>query len=214
MNTSCVPHSTRYNTNARILTQRDRTWRASVRTPRRNSRHECRDPITTLQHETRHADERAHGTSTLKAARSHETRTWREYQGSVTKPWITLDWSDRTLTLPPQKVTRDTKNKTETWQHKNMTTQRLTHNNRPDKNNQNTETKRGGREGGKPSQCQQGSKAGPGRDGRVEPGRPRQSRSPGKEPGWSRRDGPGRIRPNRDPGGWPGRGRRDRPGWL
>ncbi len=27
-----------------------------------------------------------------------KTRTWWEYQGSVTKPWITLDRSDRTLT--------------------------------------------------------------------------------------------------------------------
>ncbi len=125
--TSCVPHSTRYNTNARSrkkhelhATQQntrgqecavpseletahshnDRKWSASVRTPSRdrNSRHECWDPNTTLQHETRHADERAHGSSTLEAACSHETRTWRECQGSVTKPWITLDRSDRTLT--------------------------------------------------------------------------------------------------------------------
>ncbi len=93
--TSCVPHSTRYNTNARKLTQTDRTWSASVRTPscNRNSRHECRDPNTTLQHETRHADERAHGSSTLEAARSHETRTWQEYQGSVTfshSHWLLL----------------------------------------------------------------------------------------------------------------------------
>ncbi len=80
--TSCVPHSTRYNTNARTLTQRDRTWSVSVRTPSRNrsSKHECRDPNTTLQHETRHADERAHGSSTLEAACSYETQTWREYQ--------------------------------------------------------------------------------------------------------------------------------------
>ncbi len=92
-----------------------------------------------------------------------------------------------------------------------MTTQRLTHNNRPDKNNQNTETKRRGREGGKPSQCQQGSSAGPGRDGRVEPVRLTQSRDPGREPGWSRRDGPWGIRPNRNPGGWPWR---DEPGRI
>ncbi len=65
----------------------------------RNSRHECQDPNTTLQHETRHADKRAHGSSTLEAARSHETRTRRECQGSVTKPWITLDRSDRTQTF-------------------------------------------------------------------------------------------------------------------
>ncbi len=52
----------------------DRKWSASVRTLSRdrNSRHECRDPNTTLQHETRHADERARDSSTLEAARSHE----------------------------------------------------------------------------------------------------------------------------------------------
>ncbi len=96
--TSYVPHSTRYNTNARTLTQRDRTWSTSVQTPsrNRNSRHECRDPNTTLQHETRHADWES--VQTLEAARSHETQAWREYQGSVTKPWITLDRSERTLT--------------------------------------------------------------------------------------------------------------------
>ncbi len=34
--TSCVPHSTRYNMKTRTLTQRDRTWSVSVRTPSRN----------------------------------------------------------------------------------------------------------------------------------------------------------------------------------
>ncbi len=98
--TSCVPHSTRYNINAaadrntncvqhnkthvdksaqcransRPRTHNDRKWSASVRTPSRdrNWRHECRDPNTMLQHETRHADERARDSSTLEAARSHE----------------------------------------------------------------------------------------------------------------------------------------------
>ncbi len=102
MNIQAVCHTAQDKTrmHAHSHTQRDRTWSASVRTPsrNRNSRHECRDPNTTLQHETRHADERAHGSSTFEATRSHETRTWREYQGSVTKPWITLDRSDRTLT--------------------------------------------------------------------------------------------------------------------
>ncbi len=83
--------------------------------------------------------ERAHVSSTLEAARSHESRTWQEHQGSVTKLWITLDRSDRTLAS----LTRDTKNKTETWQHKNMSTQDW---HTTDKKNQNTETKRGGRE--------------------------------------------------------------------
>ncbi len=87
-------------TRDRTLTQQDRTWSASVQTLTRNqnSRHECRDPNTTLQHETRHTNESAHGSSTLEAARSHENRTWRECQDSVTKPWITLDRSDRTPT--------------------------------------------------------------------------------------------------------------------
>ncbi len=40
---------------------------------------ECKDPNTTLQHETKQADERAHGLSTLEAARSQETRQ----EGSV-----------------------------------------------------------------------------------------------------------------------------------
>ncbi len=79
---------------------------------------------------------------------------------------------------------------------------RPTLNNRQDKKNLNIETK--GREGGEPSQCQQGSPASPGRDGRVEPGRLRQARVPGREPGWSRRDGPVRIRLNRNPGKQPG----------
>ncbi len=49
------------------LTQRDRTWSVSVWTPTRdrNSRHECQDPFTALQHETKHAEERAHGSSAL-----------------------------------------------------------------------------------------------------------------------------------------------------
>ncbi len=123
--TSCVPHSTRHNMTARTNTncvQHNKTHvdrracgRANSRphTPtkrqnmerkcpnpdtNRNSRHECWDPNTTLQHQTRYANERAYASSTLEAARSHENRTWREYQGSVTKPWITLDRSDRTLT--------------------------------------------------------------------------------------------------------------------
>ncbi len=104
-----TPHTTHVDKRARgranssrTLTQWDRTLSTSIRTPtqNRNSRHECRDPNTMLQHKTRHADERAHGSSTLEAARSHENRTWRECQGSVTKPWIALDRSDRTLTIP------------------------------------------------------------------------------------------------------------------
>lgn len=38
---------------------------------------------------------------------------------------------------------------------------------------------------------------GPGRDERVDPGRLRQSRSPGRGPGQSRRDEPARLQPNR-----------------
>ncbi len=71
---------------ARVSEPRLKTW---------DSRHECRDPNTTLQHKTRHADERARSSSTLEAAHSHKNRTWRECQGSVTKPWITLDRRQR-----------------------------------------------------------------------------------------------------------------------
>ncbi len=54
-------------------------------------------PCSNTPH-TRHADESAHGSSTRETVCSHENRTCRECQGSVTKPWITLDRSDRTLT--------------------------------------------------------------------------------------------------------------------
>ncbi len=107
-NTNCVQHNKTHvdrracgRGNSRPPhSHNDRKRSASVRTPtrNRNSRHECRDPNTTLQHETRYADERAHGSSTLEAVHSHKNRTWREYQGSVTKLWITLDQTDRTLT--------------------------------------------------------------------------------------------------------------------
>ncbi len=61
--------NTTKHTWTRVRLHNDRKWSASVRTPSRdrNSRHECRDPNTTLQHETRHTD-----SSTLEAARSHE----------------------------------------------------------------------------------------------------------------------------------------------
>ncbi len=226
-NTNCVQHNKTRGQECAVPSEletahshNDRKWSASVRTPSRdrNSKHECRDPNTTLQHETRHADERARDSSTLEAARSHENADMgvsglcHKTMNNTRPKWQNPD------TTPPQKgrhlasLMRDTKNKTETWQHKNLTTQRLTHNNRPDKNNQ-TQRQRGagGREGRKPSQCQQGSSACPGRDGRVEPGRLTQSRDPGKEPGRSRRDGPWGIRPNRNPGGWPWR---DEPGRI
>ncbi len=85
-------------TRDRMLTIRDRTWSASVQTPTRNqnSRHECRDPNTTLKHKTRHVDERAHGSGTLEAV--HSQKTWRECCPH-SNPWMTPDQSDRTLTL-------------------------------------------------------------------------------------------------------------------
>ncbi len=88
-NKACRRESARLeHTRNRTLTQWDGTWSASVQTQsrNRNSRHECRDLNATLQHETRHADEREHGSSTLETARSHENRTLWECQGSVTKP--------------------------------------------------------------------------------------------------------------------------------
>ncbi len=92
-NVNCMQHhKTHVNrrargwANSRPHTHTMRTWSASVRTPtrNRNSRPEWRDPNTKLQHETRHADERAHGSSTLEAACSRENRTW-WCHGFVTK---------------------------------------------------------------------------------------------------------------------------------
>ncbi len=107
-NTNCVQHNkthvdrrARSRANSRPHTHTMTENGARVSEPRhenRISRYECRDPNTTLQHETRCADERVHEHNRSRV-RSHENRTWREYQGSVTKPWITLDRRDRTLTL-------------------------------------------------------------------------------------------------------------------
>ncbi len=116
---------------------------------------------------------------------------------------MTPDQSDRTLTLPPLPLLRrNTKNMTA--QEHDYT--RLTHI-RQDKENQNTETKRGGRKGRQASASRTAQKVTPGRGGRVEPGRLRQSRSPSRWPRWGRRVKPGRLRPNKNPGGWPGWGR-------
>ncbi len=61
---------------------------AGIQTPRSN----MKQGTQTRERATRaHSKPRAH----------MKTRTGWEYQGSVTKPWITLDRSDRTLTLPP-----------------------------------------------------------------------------------------------------------------
>ncbi len=121
-------------------------------------------------------------------------------------PWMTPDQSDRTLTLPPLPLLRrNTKNMT-AQEHDYI---RLTHN-RQDKKNQNTETKRGGRKGRQASASRTAQKVTPGRGGRVEPGRLRQSRSPSRWPRWGRRVKPGRLRPNKNPGGWPGWGRQSK----
>ncbi len=85
-NTNCVQHKSQHTwteecaaerTQDCTLTQQDRTWSASVQTPsrNRNSRHECRELNTTLQHETRHTDERVHGSNTLEATHSHKNGT-------------------------------------------------------------------------------------------------------------------------------------------
>ncbi len=61
---------------------------AGIQTPRSN----MKQGTQTRERATRaHSKPRAH----------MKMRTGWEYQGSVTKPWITLDRSDRTLTLPP-----------------------------------------------------------------------------------------------------------------
>ncbi len=111
-NTNCVQHHTHTThvdkrargraNSSRTLTQRDRTWSASVRTPtrNRNSRHECRDPNTTLQHETRHTDKRSRSSSTLETACSPENKT-RRVSELCHKTMNKLDRSDRTLTFLP-----------------------------------------------------------------------------------------------------------------
>ncbi len=93
-NTNCV-HTTRHvdrrahgraNSRPHAYTTRQNMERECPNpNTNRNSRHECRDPNTMLQHETRHADERAHGSSTLAAARSHENRTWPKWQNPDTE---------------------------------------------------------------------------------------------------------------------------------
>ncbi len=85
---------------------------------RRNLRHECRDPNTMLQHETRHADKRVHECTSNEG---HQEQ-------------------DRNMTAQEHDYTR------------------LTHNNRQDKKKQNTETKRGGREGSQASASRRAQK--------------------------------------------------------
>ncbi len=171
---NCVQHNKPTWTRVRGAERTENGARVSEPPSRdQNSRHECRDP---KHHAPTWNKARRWESARLEHTRSRcahmKTRTGWEYQGSVTKPWITLDRSDRTLTLPPPQkgrhlasLMRDTKNKTETWQHTNMTTQRLTHNNRPDKNNQNTETKRGGREGSQASASREAQQDQGGKEG-------------------------------------------------
>ncbi len=111
--TSCVPHSTRqhectqqiktrtacHNTKRmwteeraaervaertwdRTLTQRDRTWSASVQTPTWTETQDMSAGIRTPRYNTKQVTQ----TRALEATHSHKNRTWRECQGSVTKP--------------------------------------------------------------------------------------------------------------------------------
>ncbi len=99
-NKTRVDKSARCRANSRPRTHTMTENGARVSEPRhRNSRHECRDPNTTLQHETRHADERARDSSTLEAARSHENADMTGVSGLCHKTMNKLDRSDRTLTL-------------------------------------------------------------------------------------------------------------------
>ncbi len=50
------------------------------------TRQECRDSYTMLQHKTEHVDKRARCSSTLEAVFLPENKTRKECQGSVTKP--------------------------------------------------------------------------------------------------------------------------------
>ncbi len=72
---------------------------------------ECPNPVTETKDmsagiQTPHSNMKQGTQTRERATRAHskprahmKTRTWWEYQGSVTKPWITLDRSDRTLTV-------------------------------------------------------------------------------------------------------------------
>ncbi len=132
-NTNCVQHKTHVDKSARCrANSRPRThtmtengarvseprhvtetkdMSAGIQTPRSNMKQgtQTRERVTRA-----HSKPRAH----------MKTRTWWEYQGSVTKPWITLDRSDRTLTLPPSKGTPPgVPNEGHQEQDRNMTAQ-------------------------------------------------------------------------------------------
>ncbi len=115
--TSCVPHSTRYNkctqpietrtacnttkhvdksarcrANSRPRTHSDRKWSASVRTPSRDRNSRQSAGIQTPRSNMKQ------GTQTRECV-SHENADMMGVSGLCHKPWITLDRSDRTLTL-------------------------------------------------------------------------------------------------------------------
>ncbi len=84
MNTQLWQHGARVSEPRHVTETQDMS--AGIQTPRSN----MKQGTQTRERATRaHSKPRAH----------MKTRTWWEYQGSVTKPRITLDRSDRTLTL-------------------------------------------------------------------------------------------------------------------
>ncbi len=85
-NTNCVQH---HKTHLQRRARGRANSKPHTHTTRQNTKREVSQPHHETQHETRHADERAHSSSTLEAAHSHKNRTWRECQGSVTKPMKT-----------------------------------------------------------------------------------------------------------------------------
>ncbi len=100
-NTNCVQHN-------KTHVDRRACGRANSRphthTKRQNVERECPNPDTKPKLKTWVPGSEHHAPTWNKVRRresalTHENRTWREYQGSVTKPWITLDRSDRTLTI-------------------------------------------------------------------------------------------------------------------
>ena len=88
-------------------------WRPHTPTTRQNMERECPVPDTKpklsktwVPGSEHHAPtwnrtrRREHTARAVSKPRTHiKTMTWRECQGSVTKPWMTLDRSDRTLTF-------------------------------------------------------------------------------------------------------------------
>ncbi len=109
--------------------------RSHAHTTRQNTERESPNPDTKTETQDMSAGIWTPRSNTKQGTQTREHAAWAHskphahvktgHDGSVRalsqNPWMTPDRSDRTLTLTPSKGTRKTKNKTGTWQHKNMT---------------------------------------------------------------------------------------------